>query len=216
MADVIGVIDEIAFQTNLLALNAGVEAARAGEAGRGFAVVASEVRALAQRSADESKQIKDLISSSSQRVDQGVQLVQQTGSALEEIVAEVGEVNRMVTEISSGAKDQATSLEEVNTAVSQLDEVTQQNAAMAQQATAATRLLLDESKQLEKLVGRFVTRDNGSGDGLRDELQDVVPHAFAKASHDAPPPAKSGSQPAVRVVGGGAAAAAVDESWEEF
>lgn len=216
MKDVIGVIDEIAFQTNLLALNAGVEAARAGEAGRGFAVVASEVRALAQRSADESKQIKDLISSSSQRVDQGVELVQQTGSALEEIVSQVSEVNRMVTEISSGAKDQATSLEEVNTAVSQLDEVTQQNAAMAQQATAATRLLSDESVQLEKLVGRFVTRDDAGEKELREGLKQAAPHAFAAGADKPAPSEKSGSQPPVRMVAGGGAAAAVEESWEEF
>lgn len=215
MADVIGVIDEIAFQTNLLALNAGVEAARAGEAGRGFAVVASEVRALAQRSADESRQIKDLISSSSQRVDEGVNLVQKTGTALEEIVGEVSEVNRMVSEISAGAKDQAASLEEVNIAVGQLDEVTQQNAAMAEEATAATRLLSDESSQLEKLVGRFVTRKDAGKGELRNELKEVAPHAFAGAVSSKPSAPAAKQQPKLRAVAGGGAAAAAD-SWEEF
>ena len=138
ITQIIGVIDEIAFQTNLLALNAGVEAARAGDAGRGFAVVASEVRALAQRSAEAAKEIKALISKSSAQVEQGVSLVGQTGEALSLIVVEVEEVNGIVAEISSSAGEQATALNEVNTAVNQMDQVTQQNAAMVEESTAAS------------------------------------------------------------------------------
>ncbi|RZJ30866.1 MAG: HAMP domain-containing protein, partial [Brevundimonas sp.] len=128
ISQIIGVIDEIAFQTNLLALNAGVEAARAGDAGRGFAVVASEVRALAQRSADAAKEIKTLISASTRQVNTGVNLVGQTGEALQRIVSRVAEIDGLVSEIAASAQEQATGLQQVNTAVNQMDQVTQQNA----------------------------------------------------------------------------------------
>ena len=155
ISQIIGVIDEIAFQTNLLALNAGVEAARAGDAGRGFAVVASEVRALAQRSAEAAKEIKGLISTSTTQVGQGVQLVAETGQSLERIMAKVAEINSVVSDIASGAQEQATGLQQVNTAVNEMDKVTQQNAAMAEQATAAGLSLAQESEQLDALVDRF-------------------------------------------------------------
>ena len=155
IGQIIGVIDEIAFQTNLLALNAGVEAARAGEAGRGFAVVASEVRALAQRSADAAKEIKTLISTSTRQVATGVECVGQTGTALQRIISQVGELNDVVVQIASSAQEQATGLGEVNTAINQMDQVTQQNAAMVEQSTAATRNLTDEAEKLTNLVGRF-------------------------------------------------------------
>jgi methyl-accepting chemotaxis protein len=155
IGNIIGVIDEIAFQTNLLALNAGVEAARAGDAGRGFAVVASEVRALAQRSAEAAKEIKALISASSQEVGRGVGLVGETGQALTTIMTQIREINGVVGEIASSAAEQATGLHEVNTAVNQMDQVTQQNAAMVEQSTAAAHKLLSESKVLMDLVSRF-------------------------------------------------------------
>jgi methyl-accepting chemotaxis protein len=155
ISQIIGVIDEIAFQTNLLALNAGVEAARAGEAGRGFAVVASEVRALAQRSAEAAKDIKQLISASSEQVGNGVELVGRTGKALETIVGQIVEIDGLVADIAKSATEQATGLGEVNAAVGQMDQVTQQNAAMVEQATAATHSLKAEMNKLSGLLGQF-------------------------------------------------------------
>ena len=155
IGQIIGVIDEIAFQTNLLALNAGVEAARAGDAGRGFAVVAQEVRALAQRSADAAKEIKGLIRASTDEVGKGVRLVGETGETLQQIMEQVSEINALVGEIASSAKEQSVGLAEVNTAVNQMDQVTQQNAAMVEQSTAAAHALSNEAGELERLIGRF-------------------------------------------------------------
>ncbi|WP_304217371.1 methyl-accepting chemotaxis protein [Phenylobacterium aquaticum] len=155
IGQIIGVIDEIAFQTNLLALNAGVEAARAGEAGRGFAVVAAEVRALAQRSAGAAKEIKTLIGESSQRVSEGVQLVGQAGGALTRILERVGGISVLVQEISATAKEQSLGLSEVNTAVNQMDQVTQQNAAMVEETTAAAHSLKGQAQVLDQLVSAF-------------------------------------------------------------
>jgi methyl-accepting chemotaxis protein len=155
ISQIIGVIDDIAFQTNLLALNAGVEAARAGEAGRGFAVVASEVRALAQRSSDAAMEIKTLIGDSSKHVEQGVDLVGQAGIALQSIVDRVSHISTLVTDIARGAEEQSTGLGEINTGVVQLDQVTQQNAAMVEEATAAGHLLKSDAAELTDLVGKF-------------------------------------------------------------
>jgi methyl-accepting chemotaxis protein len=155
ITQITSVIDEIAFQTNLLALNAGVEAARAGESGRGFAIVATEVRALAQRSADAAREIKSVIATSSGQVSSGVRLVAQTGQALAGIVASVGEVKTVVTEIAAAAQEQATGLAEVNTAVNRMDEVTQKNAAMVEESNNACQSLALETAELVKLTGRF-------------------------------------------------------------
>ena len=155
MADIIRVIDDIAFQTNLLALNAAVEAARAGDQGRGFAVVASEVRTLAQRSAASAKEIKGLIEDSLRRVEAGSALVIRSGTTLGEIVESVKKVSDIVAEIESATREQASGIDQINTAITHLDKITQSNAALVEESTAASRSMADQGQSLYELVARY-------------------------------------------------------------
>src|SRR6185503_13692027 len=155
IADIIGVIDDIAFQTNILALNAAVEAARAGEQGRGFAVVASEVRTLAQRSAAAAKEIKELITDSVHKVDGGTRLVNDAGKTMEEIVGAVKRVTDIMAEITAAAQEQSSGIEQVNQAVMQMDQVTQQNAALVEEAAASADSMQQQAQALAKAVAVF-------------------------------------------------------------
>ncbi|MBD8685754.1 MULTISPECIES: methyl-accepting chemotaxis protein [unclassified Rhizobium] len=197
ITSIIGVIDDIAFQTNLLALNAGVEAARAGEAGKGFAVVAQEVRELAQRSAKAAKEIKVLISASSQQVENGVNLVGETGKALELIIAEVEEINAHVTTIVTASREQATGLQEINTAVNTMDQGTQKNAAMVEEQTAASHTLAREAQALNELIGQF---NLGNGVPVAKPVSPVPHSAPRTASASAPKPVYSPApRPAAKI-----------------
>ncbi len=202
ISDIIAVIDGIAFQTNLLALNAGVEAARAGDAGKGFAVVASEVRALAQRSAEAAKDVKQRITASVQTVDTGVTLVSETGRSLDRIIARFGEISALVADISGSAEQQSQGLAQVNTAVGEMDGVTQRNAAMVEESTAAARSLASEADALSGEIARFqlggvVVRDQ------RDTVQRLPVRAVPRAIPQ-------------RLSHGNAAVAINEDDWSEF
>jgi methyl-accepting chemotaxis protein len=208
ISEIISVIDGIAFQTNLLALNAGVEAARAGDAGKGFAVVASEVRALAQRSAEAAKDVKDRITASSEQVEAGVAMVGETGKALERIIGHITGISGLIEGIALGADQQSAGLTQVNTAVSEMDGVTQQNAAMVEQATAAARSLAGEADELARQIGQFRL----DADTKVPAGHDVVVAKVRK------PEAKRSSAPrgpALRSVGN-AALAADEDDWSAF
>lgn len=167
IADIIGMIDGIAFQTNILALNAAVEAARAGEQGRGFAVVASEVRTLAQRSANAAKDIKDLISESANKINSGNELVNKSGDTMREVVSSIKQVNDIMTEIASASAEQSSGLDEIGKAVSQMDEMTQQNAALVEEAAAASESLLSQADQLTSNVNQFQLNDEHQSNNIK-------------------------------------------------
>jgi len=200
ISDIIVVIDEIAFQTNLLALNAAVEAARAGDAGKGFAVVASEVRALAQRSSEAAKDIKGLIVDSNNQVKDGVELVNEAGQQLGEIVASIGEVTSLVSEIASANQEQATGIAEINRAIAEMDEMTQQNSALVEETAASARTLEEQSEVMADRVSFFNTGD---------EIASAVskPRSRERASTPAPKKPRK-SKPA--------ASSSVDDDWAEF
>lgn len=208
IAQIISVIDDIAFQTNLLALNAGVEAARAGEAGRGFAVVASEVRALAQRSSDAAMEIKKLISDSSQQVERGVDLVGKAGAALEQIVERVSHISTLISGIAEGAAEQSIGLAEINTGMTQLDQVTQQNAAMVEQATAAGHMLNTDASKLAELVAYFNT-GNGRATTANTSSAPTVAAPSAHGQDDWEAEWDADDAPAVVAAGGG-------KIWQDF
>ncbi|ACP23889.1 methyl-accepting chemotaxis protein [Sinorhizobium fredii NGR234] len=205
IGQITNVIDEIAFQTNLLALNAGVEAARAGDAGKGFAVVAQEVRELAQRAASAAKDIKGLISKSGSEVATGVKLVQATGAALGEIETRVLKINDHIHSIATAAREQSTGLGEVSTAVNQMDQVTQRNAAMVEEANAATHKLSAEANGLATLITYFKVD--------REPARTITP--ARETARPVASPARRMMGTVARAFGGGSAAAARSD-WEEF
>ncbi len=219
IADIIGVIDEIAFQTNLLALNAAVEAARAGEQGRGFAVVAAEVRNLAQRSAGAAKEIKALIKDSVEKVDDGSRLVNESGKTLGEIVNAVKKVSDIIAEIAAASQEQSAGIEQVNKAITQMDEVTQQNAALVEEAAAASESLDEQARGLDQLMSFF--KING---GEAAPAAPVASRAAARSKAPAPaarpgaPASRAARAPAARVAPKASAGSSKrgSDDWEEF
>ncbi len=201
--DIIGVIDEIAFQTNLLALNAAVEAARAGEQGKGFAVVASEVRSLAQRSAAAAKEIKSLIKDSVENVDEGTRLVDESGSMLGEIVGSVRKVSNIIAEIAASSSEQSQGIEQINQAITQLDEVTQQNAALVEEAAAASESMDEQARDMNEMVGFFDI-------GELAETKQSAPKTPMQTTPATPNPT------AVPVAKTAPPNAASDDDWDEF
>jgi methyl-accepting chemotaxis protein len=214
IADIISVIDEIAFQTNLLALNAAVEAARAGEQGRGFAVVAGEVRTLAGRSAEAAKEIKGLIEDSVGKVEQGSALVDESGKTLEEIVSGVKKVTDIVSEMAAATQEQSSGIEQVNKAVMQMDEMTQQNAALVEEAAAASETMLDQARNLNQQIAFFRVDNMGSGRASAPRLssrQTAASSSPVKLVAAVDEPAQARSAPAPKKV-----ASAGGDEWSEF
>ncbi|MBQ1202598.1 MAG: HAMP domain-containing protein, partial [Loktanella sp.] len=221
IAQIVGVIDDIAFQTNLLALNAGVEAARAGDAGRGFAVVASEVRALAQRSSEAAKQIKALIADSSGQVVSGVGLVGQAGEVLTNIAGQINHIAGLVSDIAAGVQEQSIGLAEINLGVTQLDKVTQQNAAMVEQSTASSHALNAQSASLGDLVARFklATDAHRRADPARKAVDNVMMFQSPRMRMNPAEmltPVPVPITPVVATGTTGRATTAMTDGWEDF
>jgi methyl-accepting chemotaxis protein len=214
ISSIINVIDGIAFQTNLLALNAGVEAARAGEAGKGFAVVANEVRALAQRSADAAKDIKDLINTSTQQVSQGVGLVGDTGKMLDRILTKIDDVNTLINEMAASAEAQAANVQQVNGSVTDMDKMTQQNAAMVEETTAAARNLAGEADELAELVARFKI---SSAKGFAAPKRSTAPAPGTKPAQQVAKNQTAVARPRAAVMPvAGNLAVKTEEDWTDF
>ena len=225
IADIIGVIDGIAFQTNILALNAAVEAARAGEQGRGFAVVAGEVRSLAQRSAEAAKEIKSLIGTSVDKVETGSKLVQDAGSTMDEIVASVQRVTDIIGEISAAALEQSQGIGQVNEAVTRLDQMTQQNAALVEESAAAAESLKDQAHRMTTVVANY--RLDGASEAnfgaSTPAYKPVAAKAIAKAASYKPAakpaaykPAAPKAAPAPVAAAPAPAASGASDDWESF
>ena len=219
IADIISVIDEIAFQTNLLALNAAVEAARAGEQGRGFAVVASEVRNLASRSAEAAKEIKTLIQDSVGKVTEGTKLVDESGKALAEIVVRVKKVTDVMAEIASSSREQASGIEQVNKAITMMDDVTQQNAALVEEASAAAQALTEQASNLTQLISRYRVGEGSSVETPRATARPTVAAAAPAVERRAANRPLTGKKRPVAVsitaAPAGAAGFAAEE-WKDF
>jgi methyl-accepting chemotaxis protein-1 (serine sensor receptor) len=214
IADIIGVIDGIAFQTNILALNAAVEAARAGEQGRGFAVVASEVRNLAQRSAAAAKEIKSLIDDSVQTVTHGSELVEQAGATMADIVHSVSRVTDIMAEITAASQEQTAGIEQVNSAIAQMDQATQQNAALVEEASAAAQALQEEASRLAQAVGTFRLNEQPASRMQARAAKAKAPAtalAVARSAAARPAPAPARQQPAAAKP-----AVAGTDDWEQF
>ena len=210
IADIISVVEEIAFQTNLLALNAAVEAARAGEQGRGFAVVASEVRSLAQRSSESSKEIKVLIEDSVSKVKNGSELVDKSGKTLEEIVNSVKKVTDIIAEITASSREQATGIDQVNKAVMQMDEVTQQNAALVEEAASASKSMEEQAQKLNQQISFFRVDDSAANQSGLMKRPQTGKKASEDISHDSEPEQRpEPKRPATRT-------GTHDEEWAEF
>jgi methyl-accepting chemotaxis protein len=218
IADIIGVIDEIALQTNLLALNAAVEAARAGELGRGFAVVASEVRNLARRSATAAREIKDLIQDSRKKVDEGSSLVTDSGETLEELVSAVKQVSDIIAEIAAASQEQSSGIDQVNKAVMQLDAMTQQNSALVEEASAASESMAQQARGLAEMMDKYhvsqdavATRSAAPVDSRRGTAQPE-----AQERRGAGRPWAASRAPGGRTQPNVAAANGTDQEWEQF
>lgn len=223
VADIIGVIEQIAFQTNMLALNAAVEAARAGDQGRGFAVVAAEVRNLAQRSAAAAKEIRGLIQDSQEKVEQGSKLVNRSGETLQEIVASVKKVSDIIGEINAASDEQASGIDQINSAVAQMDKGTQQNAAMVEQATAAAESMREQARGMTELMQFFKVEERAAGMGVLSARGAATQAARASVAPHGRPTGASESPPRNGATAPGKAAPShtdkgrtADAEWKEF